>query len=171
MKARRTRAEAAVLREAVLDAWAAGGRLAAIAATLGVTVSTVAREVREGRRRRDPRAGFRYRCAASRQASAPAARLLVAPKPRPALKAPSRREVILNAWAAGQEAPEIAAALGMRWRSVTMVVIRARRRGDPRAHRRQHDPADGLPRWSRQALERAARRYGVTVIYPEDRPC
>ncbi|MGA4555214.1 hypothetical protein [Methylorubrum aminovorans] len=170
MKARRTRAEVAALREAVLDAWAAGGRLAAIADTLGVTVSTVARELREGRRRRDPRAAFRYRCAGSRGIKAPATRLPVAPKARPALKARPRREAVLDAWAAGMDGPEIGRRLGMRWKTASMIVHRARRRGDPRAHRRQHDPADGPSKWTRQTLERAARRYGVTVIYSEDRP-
>lgn len=82
MAACRTRAEVAALREAVLDAWAAGDRLAAIAAGLGVTVSTVTRELRERRQRRDPRAAFRYRCAGSQRAKA-AARLLAPPR-RPA---------------------------------------------------------------------------------------
>ena len=171
MAGRRTRAEAAALREAVPDAWAAGGRLAAIAAALGVTVSTVARELREGRRRRDPRATFRYRCAGSKGIKAPATRLPVAPKARPALKARPRREAVLDAWAAGMDGPEIGRRLGMRWKTASMIVHRARERGDPRAHRRQADPANGLPPSTRLALERAARRYGVTVIYPEDRPC
>ncbi|MFJ7441197.1 hypothetical protein ACIQW5_26505 [Methylorubrum thiocyanatum] len=170
MKARRTRAEVAALREAVLDAWAAGGRLAALAASLGVTLSTVARELREGRRKADPRAGFRYRCAGSRGTKAPA-RLPPTPKARPATRPPSRREAVLDAWAAGMDGPEIGRLLGMRWKTASMIVHRARERGDPRAHRRQHDPADGPSRWTRLALERAARRYGVTVIYPEDRPC
>lgn len=111
MAACRTQAEVAALREAVLDAWAAGDRLAAIAAGLGVTVSTVTRELRERRQRRDPRAAFRYRCAGSQRAKA-AARLLAPPAARPAPKPPSGREVILDAWAAGQEAPEIAAIGG-----------------------------------------------------------
>lgn len=171
MAARRTRAEVAALRKAVLDAWAAGGRLAAIADALGVTVSTVARELREGRRKRDPRAGFRYRCAASRQASAPPASLPAAPKARPATKPPSRREAVLDAWAAGMDGPEIGRLLGMRWKTASMIVHRARERGDPRAHRRQHDPADGLPPSTRRALERAARRYGVTASIPGETAC
>ncbi|WP_342163137.1 hypothetical protein [Methylobacterium sp. SD21] len=156
MTARRSRAEVAALREAILDRWATGARTVVIAAELGITGSLVDYMVRQAREAGDARAAFRYDCAASREA-APSTRR-------------GRRNAILNAWAAGKEAPQIASVLGMRWRTVTMVVIRARKAGDPRATRRHHDPADGMAPSVRAALERAARRYGVTVTVPGEHP-
>lgn len=73
---------------------------------------------------------------------------------------------MLDASAAGIEGPAIEAALGMRWKTVS----RARAKGDPRAHRRQHDCRDGLSVAYRRTLDRLDRLYGVTESIQEIRP-
>ncbi|WHQ68536.1 hypothetical protein [Methylorubrum extorquens] len=78
-----------------------------------------------------------------------------------------RREAILDAWAGGMDAPQIGATLGMRWKTVSMVVFRARARGDGRAVRRQHDCRDGLSTPYRRTLDRLDRLYGVTASIPD----
>lgn len=187
MLARRTRAEVAALREAVLDAWAAGWSMAAIAARSGTTVSNVGCILHEARRRGEARAGFRYHVAGTVRVSAPPPPPPPAPAPLAGARAAllhaakgivpgpdgrrARKDAILDAWAAGLESPEIGAALGMRWRTATMVVSRAREKGDPRAHRCQHDPADGLSTHMRVTLDRLGRRYGVTASIPGETAC
>ena len=187
MRDRRTPAEAAVLRDAVLDRWVAGVSGTLIGTALGLAASHVSVILHDARRRRDPRAGFRYAVAGRIRMSAPPAPPpapdpIVVDVPRAALLRAvqaalpgrdgerMRREAILDAWVAGMDAPTIAAALGRRWKSVGMVVFRARERGDPRAHRRQHDCRDGLSVAYRVTLDRLDRRYGVTASIPELHP-
>lgn len=188
MALRRTRSEAAALAGEVLDRWAKGSPAAAIAAVLRVNAGDVSRIVHQARRHGDARAGFRYHVAgmvrvSSPPAPRPAPQPIVVDLPRAvllraaraaaeaAIPQRARRAAILDAWAAGLDAQTIGATLGMRWRSVMMVVVRARASGDHRAHRRQHDPAEGLSDNMRVTLDRLDRRYGVTASIPGETPC
>ncbi|HVI27502.1 GcrA family cell cycle regulator [Hansschlegelia sp.] len=64
-----------------------------------------------------------------------------------------RREIILNAWAAGSSASEIADALGGTTRSAVIgIVHRAREAGDPRAER--------LQRAAKPKRDSAGRKFG-----------
>ncbi|MGN7127030.1 hypothetical protein [Methylorubrum thiocyanatum] len=188
MKARRTQAEAAVLHDAVLDRWAAGVSGALITSALGLGAAHVSCILHESRRRGDPRAGFRYAVAGRIRMSAPPAPVPAAAQvaidaPRAALlravqaaaqaRDPhrARKAAVLDARAAGLDAPTIGAAVGMRWKTVSMIVSRARAKGDARAVRRQHDPADGLSVHMRVALDRLDRRYGVTASIPGETAC
>jgi len=187
MRDRRTPAEAAVLRDAVLDRWAAGVSGTLLTAALGLNPSHVSVILYDARRRGDPRAGFRYAVAGRIRMSAPpepvpAPEPIVVDVPRMALLRACqaaipgkdgerhRREAILDAWHAGMDAPQIGATLGMRWKSVGMVVQRARARGDRRAVRRQHDCRDGLSVSYRRTLDRLDRRYGVIASIQEIHP-
>ncbi|WP_143012211.1 hypothetical protein [Methylobacterium phyllostachyos] len=177
-----------MLHDAVLDRWAAGVSGTLITSALGLNPPHVSAILHEARRRGDPRAGFRYAVAGRVRLSAapappPAPEPIVVDVPRAALVRAARaaaeaavpqrarRSAILDAWAAGLDAPTIGAALGMRWRSVTMVVVRARASGDRRAVRRQHDPADGLSNDMRVKLDRMDRRYGVIASIPGETEC
>jgi hypothetical protein len=188
MRARRTRDEVAVLHDAVLDRWAAGVSGALITSALSLGAAHVSCILHEARRRGDPRAGFRYAVAGRVRLSAPpapvpAAAPVAVDAPRAALlravqaaaqaRDPywARKAAVLDAWAPGLDAPTIGAAIGMRWRTVTMIVSRAQAKGDRRAVRRQHDPADGLSAHMRVALDRLDRRYGVTASIPGETAC
>lgn len=63
MRVRRTRAEAAVLHDAVLNRWAARVSGALITTALGLGAAHVSCILHEACRRGDPRAGFRYEVA------------------------------------------------------------------------------------------------------------
>lgn len=188
MKLRRTRSEAAALAGEVLDRWAKGSPAAAIAAVLQVSTGDVSRIVHQARRRQDPRAGFRYHVAGMVRVSSPPApsrppEPIVVDLPRAALLRAARaaaeasdphqarRNAVLDAWAAGLDAPTIGTALGMRWKTVSMWISRARAKGDRRAVRRQHDPADGLSDYMRMNLDRLDRRYGVIASIPGGAEC
>lgn len=188
MALRRTRSEAAALAGAVLDRWATGSPAAAIAAVLRISTGDVSRIVHQARRRKDPRAGFRYHVAGMIRVSSPPApsrppESIVVDLPRAVLLRAARaaaeasdphqarRNAVLDAWAAGLDAPTIGGAIGMRWKTISMWISRARTKGDRRAVRRQHDPADGLSDCMRVALDRLDRRYGVTASIPGDPEC
>ncbi|GJD65775.1 hypothetical protein [Methylobacterium frigidaeris] len=53
--------------------------------------------------------------------------------PRTSLITIRVREAVLDAWAAGQQSPEIARAVGLPAKRVHSVVVTARGQGDPRA--------------------------------------
>ncbi|UYW28236.1 hypothetical protein OKC48_06870 [Methylorubrum extorquens] len=184
--AHRTRAEARALREEVLRLWAAGSLAPEIAAGLGITLNYASVILSNARRARDQRAAWRespdgraYIVPAGRGAAIPGRpwtpKDLVPPKRKRASRASdaadlARREAVLEAWASGRDSREVARKMGLRKGTVTMIVSRARERGDPRAARRQHDPAAGMSLSLRRALDRAARLHGVTVTVPEPRP-
>ncbi|KQP33841.1 hypothetical protein ASF49_08210 [Methylobacterium sp. Leaf104] len=171
----RTKEEARALREAVLDRWASGMAMAEIASECGITRPYVGVILNGARARLDRRAGYRYavhglvRLSPAPAPVRPAQALTPPAPPRPGGRPdPARREAILDAWASGLDAPTIAAPLGMRWRSVIMVVVRARAKGDRRAHRRQPDAANGLTDAYRRTLDRLDRLYGVRAVLQED---
>ncbi|GLS45861.1 hypothetical protein [Methylobacterium brachythecii] len=158
-----------------------------IGTDLGAAASHVSAILHEARRRGDPRAGYRYAVAGRVRLSAPpapppAAEPIVVDAPRAALlravkaamgsadEHQARKAAILDAWACGMDAPTIGSILEMRWRTVTLIVSRARAKGDPRAHRRQHDCRDGLSVAYRVTLDRLDWRYGVTASIPELHP-
>lgn len=60
---------------------------------------------------------------------------------RPSSITPATREAILDGWAAGRTAPQIAAAAGTNPGIVRNIVSGARRRGDPRAALRNEGAA------------------------------
>ncbi|MBX6426834.1 MAG: hypothetical protein IRZ09_13035 [Variibacter sp.] len=71
-------------------------------------------------------------------------------------------EAVLDLWCAGLTLREIAAAVGARVGTVTGVIIRARRRGDPRALRRYH-PELYRPRMDLRAVSPPAPQPEFTL--------
>ena len=104
-------------REAILDARAAGLTVTQIAARVGTPVSVVRYAILAARRRGDPRA--------------PAM-----PPGNPASISNTTREAILDGWASGRTAPQLASAHATNDGIVRNLVGAARRRGDPRAAHR-----------------------------------
>lgn len=60
---------------------------------------------------------------------------------KPSSITPAMREAILDGWAAGRTAPQLAAEVGTSPTLALRTVSVARRRGDPRAVRRNHGSA------------------------------
>lgn len=85
---------------------------------------------------------------------------------RPSSITPATREAILDSWAAGRTAPQIAAAAGTNAGIVRNIVSAARRRGDPRAALRNEGAAwrpepvayKSLSAFLEAALQRARER-------------
>lgn len=104
-------------REAILSARAAGLTATQIAARVGTPVSVVRYAILAARRRGDHRAAG-------------------LPPGSPGSITPDKREAILDGWASGRTAPQLAAELGTHDGIVRNIVSAARRQGDPRAAHR-----------------------------------
>lgn len=178
----RSREEAIALRNEVLDLWAAGRLAGEIVEAVGIKRGYADVILCKARAAGDPRAAWRlssnggaFIVPLAREAPATPARPSVAKlrSGRPSasdIAFLARREAVLDAWAAGMAGPEIGRSLGIRWKTASMIVHRAREWGEPRAKRRHRGPANGIPPSVRRGLERAARRYGVTVTLPGEHP-
>ena len=121
-------------REAILDGRAAGLTATQIAVRVGTPVSVVRYEILAARRRGDPRA------------------VSLPPGGHNAIM-PETREAILNGWASGRTAPQLAAEIGMNDGVVRGVVSAARSQGDPRAELRNPGAA-----WRPQPVRFASSR-------------
>lgn len=104
-------------REAILDARAAGLTATQIALQVRTPVSVVRYAILAARRRGDPRAAM-------------------LPPGGPGSITSAVREAILDGWAAGRTAPQLAAAHGTNDGIVRNIVSAARGQGDPRAAHR-----------------------------------
>lgn len=104
-------------REAILDARAAGLTAPQIALQVRTPVSVVRYAILAARRRGDPRAAG-------------------LPPGSPSSITLDKREAILDGWASGRTAPQLANELGTNDGIVRNVVSAARREGDPRAAHR-----------------------------------